>query len=209
VECSSAPVPAVHDRHCAAQRGDSCSAHAAKRNSLVKTFPQSFRELCNTPAETSLKEFPSRVNFIGCCRPVLFAVCCVFSLITRRSPVQESDPATIRMRRTPTGVSGQSPGTSRFTPATCPPGREVNKELSLWQYRACRAPGTTFCNHLQTLQSAFTFHYVPIRKNLGAGRARREAFLGVTQSGKTIGSKENLEPFSFLDFHYRTAPVAD
>ena len=29
----------------------------------------------------------------------------------------------------------------------CPSGREVNKELSLWQYRACRAPGTIVNSH--------------------------------------------------------------
>src|SRR5215471_11494055 len=41
----------------------------------------SVRELGTTPAETNRKQFPSRVDFIGSCRLLLFAVCCNFALI--------------------------------------------------------------------------------------------------------------------------------
>src|SRR5262249_33631016 len=57
------------------------------------------RELCTTPAETSLKLFPSRVDFIGPYRLPLFGFQCVFSLITRRSSVQISPPQPIRYRK--------------------------------------------------------------------------------------------------------------
>ena len=44
----------------------------------------------------------------------------------------------------------------------CPSGREVNTELSLWQYRACRAPGTMKIPTSQEIPSRRRYVSVPI-----------------------------------------------
>ena len=46
------------------------------------------RELRTTPSKTSLKQFPSRADFIGSCCTACVGAYLIFSLITRRSSVQ-------------------------------------------------------------------------------------------------------------------------